>query len=88
MSNIRAKADLTGAIVRRLLQVGIALIVQAAILFIAAGRLDWLAAWAWIGLYLGMIVTLLLILLPKNPELVAERGQVKEDTNAIRATSG
>ena len=74
-----AKSGITGAIVKRLLQVGIITVAQAAMLFISSGRLDWVMAWVYIGISVGIIVINVLIILPKNPELIAERGQIKED---------
>lgn len=73
------KSGLTGAILKRLLQVVFFLLFQAAILFISSGRLDWVMAWAYIGVNVSAIAINVLIILPKNPELIAERGQVKEN---------
>ena len=75
-----AKSGMTGAILKRLLQIGIIIVAQAAMLFISSGRLDWVMAWVYIGISVGIIVINVLIILPKNPELIAERGQIKEDT--------
>lgn len=63
-------------IIRRLVQVFSVLILQGAILFIAAGTLSW--KWAWYVLLLGLILLITnLILLPA--ELVEERGRKKEN---------
>ncbi|TKJ33143.1 isoprenylcysteine carboxyl methyltransferase [bacterium (candidate division B38) B3_B38] len=75
-----AKSGLTGAILKRMLQIGINTVAQAAMLFISSGRLDWVMAWVYIGICVGIIVINVLIILPKNPELIAERGQIKEGT--------
>ncbi|MFB0519276.1 MAG: isoprenylcysteine carboxylmethyltransferase family protein [Acidobacteriota bacterium] len=75
-----AKSGMTGAVIKRLLQVGIITVAQAAMLFISSGRLDWVMAWVYIGISVGIIVINVLIILPKNPELIAERGQIKEGT--------
>jgi len=40
-------SSLTAAIIRRLLQLVVFILIQAAILFGAAGRLSWRAAWAF-----------------------------------------
>ncbi|MFB0518466.1 MAG: isoprenylcysteine carboxylmethyltransferase family protein [Acidobacteriota bacterium] len=71
---------MTGSILKRLLQVGIITVAQAAMLFISSGRLDWVMAWVYIGISVVIIVINVLIILPKNPELIAERGQIKGDT--------
>ncbi len=67
------------AIVRRFAQIGVLIIVQAAILFLAAGRIDWAQAWAYMILYVAVIALNASIMLPRNSDLIAERGQIKED---------
>ncbi len=63
-------------IIRRLIQVFSVLILQGAILFIAAGTLSW--KWAWAVLLLGLFLLIInLILLPA--ELIEERGRKKEN---------
>lgn len=70
---------LTAAIVRRLLQLLIFIVIQAAILFGASGRVNWLMAWVYLGVYVGLIAVNALVLLPRDPELIAERGRVAEN---------
>lgn len=60
-----------------MLQVVIQTLLIAAILFISSGRLDWVWAWAYLGVGVGIVVINALVL---PPELIAERGQIKEDT--------
>jgi len=63
-------------IIRRLIQVFSILILQGAVLFIAAGTLYW--KWAWYVLLLGLCLLIInWILLPA--ELVIERGRKKEN---------
>ena len=76
----KQKTDLAVAVVKRMLQVALTLLLQAAILFISAGRLDWAMAWAYLGVYAGIVAINALVILPKSPELIAERGQTKENT--------
>jgi protein-S-isoprenylcysteine O-methyltransferase Ste14 len=64
-------------IVRRVVQVLIVTGFQAAILFVAAGRPDWLWGWLFIGLYLAGMVINAVLLLRHNPELVAERSRAE-----------
>ncbi len=73
------KPDLTLAIVRRLIQLLVFILIQAAILFLASGRLDWMMAWVYLGVYVGLIAVNAIVLLPRDPELIAERGQIKEN---------
>mgnify|MGYP001198247548 CR=1 FL=1 len=71
------KSDLTSRVRKRMLQVVIQTLLIAAILFIASGRLDWVWAWAYLGVGVGILVINASVL---PPELIAERGQIKEDT--------
>ena len=71
------QAATTRGVIKRFVQVALSLLLLAAVLFIAAGRLDWWMAWAYIGLYVGNVAINALVLLPKNPELIAERGKTK-----------
>ncbi|MBN1135240.1 MAG: isoprenylcysteine carboxylmethyltransferase family protein [Anaerolineae bacterium] len=52
-------------------------LVLAAILFLAAGRLDWVMGWAYMAMYAAVTVIAVLAV-PLDPELVAERTQIKE----------
>ncbi len=79
-AQLAGQSQTAAAVRKRLLQVAAALLVQAAALFIAAGRLRWGGAWAYIGLYLGSVAVTAVTILPKDPELIAERGQLAENT--------
>jgi len=71
--------EMTRLIARRLIQVLAGVLVQAVVLFGAAGRLDWAMGWAYVGVNLGIVAFNMVVLLPTSPELIAERGQVKEN---------
>jgi protein-S-isoprenylcysteine O-methyltransferase Ste14 len=73
------KPEVTGAIRRRMVQVLFTYFFLASILVVSAGTLDWPAAWAYLGVYLGILVLNALVVLPRQPEMVAERGEIKED---------
>ena len=79
LSQRDGKADLTRGILKRAVQLGIQLLLLAAILFISSGRLDWWMAWVLLGIFVVGIVINSFILLRRNPELIAERAEVKED---------
>jgi protein-S-isoprenylcysteine O-methyltransferase Ste14 len=78
----KEKTDLTAAVMKRMLQVVFTMLLQAAILFVSAGRLNWAMAWAYLGVYAGIVAVNAVVILPKNPELIAERGQTKENTKS------
>lgn len=72
--------DTTRTILRYLLLAGFFTLVLAASLFLSSGRLDWVMAWAYLGVFLAGQIVIGLILVPNNPELVAERTQIERDT--------
>lgn len=69
--------DTSRAILRRLVQVVVQMLIVAATLFISSGRLGWVWAWAYLGIAIG-ILTVNMLILP--PELIVERGQIREGT--------
>ncbi len=71
--------DLKRGVVARLAQVIIVFALQGAVLFISAGKLDWSAAWVYLGVYLCVLVANSIVLLPGNKALIAERGKVHSD---------
>jgi protein-S-isoprenylcysteine O-methyltransferase Ste14 len=68
--------DLKDKVLKRMRQVVVQTLVIAVIVFVSAGRLDWVWAWAYLGAGLG-ILALNLAILPR--ELMAERGQPSEN---------
>lgn len=52
----------------------------AAILFGAAGRLDWWQGWVLVGVYVIWTVATALTIIPTNPEMLAERTGPQEGT--------
>ena len=52
------------------------------VLFVAAGRLDWPAAWACVGLHLAFTLGSRLLALRLNPSVLAERARFLEARNA------
>lgn len=73
------KSDITGGILKRFAQIVVVLLLQAAVLFITAGRLNWVMAWVLLGVTFVSVVINGIILLRKDPALIAERAQIKED---------
>ncbi|NPV69205.1 MAG: isoprenylcysteine carboxylmethyltransferase family protein [Firmicutes bacterium] len=67
-------------ILKRFLQIAVIAVMQAAILMAAAGRLAWTWGWAHVALYALTVVVNSLVLLPRHPELIAERAEAKEGT--------
>jgi protein-S-isoprenylcysteine O-methyltransferase Ste14 len=61
------------AVLRRGIQIAVIFLLQAAILFVSAGRLDWLWAWIFLATYVADVLVNILFLRDR-PEQVAERG--------------
>ncbi len=55
-------------------------VVFGAILFASAGRLDWIEGWGYIGLSLFNLLMTAVVLVPKRPDLIAERSEVGAGT--------
>jgi protein-S-isoprenylcysteine O-methyltransferase Ste14 len=83
MSNSKNKAEKTQGTsqARLLLRLLAFVLILAAILFLSAGRLDWVMGWVYMGVYAGVTVAGVL-LVPLDPELVEERTQIKEGVKA------
>lgn len=69
--------------VKRIIQVWGGASLQVAVLFIAAGTLDWPGAWIYAGLYMVMLVIFAVVLYKMNPELINRRGEKKSDTKGF-----
>ena len=63
--------------INRIIQVFVSVLLMGLILFLSAGRLDWPAAWIFLGTYVLVILTLGVWAIRKNPEVVNERGKMQ-----------
>ena len=59
---------------------GAGLAMFAAILFVPAGRLDWAAAWVYLGLFVAFTIANLVYLRRVNPELIDRRTRLHRGT--------
>lgn len=73
-------ADITGGIKQYLAKGLFAKLLMVAILFLSAGRLDWVMGWALVGVYVGWDIVTVLVLIPRSPALIAERARIQEGT--------
>jgi protein-S-isoprenylcysteine O-methyltransferase Ste14 len=60
------------------LRFAIFVLLLPAVLFIAAGRLNWVMGWVYVGLAIASTAASRIIVMFKNPELIAERAQYRE----------
>lgn len=68
--------NLRARVIKRIRQVVIQFLLIAVLLFASAGRLDWL--WAWVYLGTGIVI-LAINASVMSPELIAERGEPREN---------
>lgn len=61
-----------------MVQMIVAIIAFGTILFLAAGRLDWLAGWAYLGMNILTQLLSAIVLIPRHAEMLAERSHVRE----------
>ncbi|HCU34982.1 MAG TPA: isoprenylcysteine carboxyl methyltransferase [Armatimonadetes bacterium] len=52
----------------------------AAVLFVSAGTVRWPMAWAYVLIGVATVLAMLLIVMPKHPDLIAERSRMHPDT--------
>jgi len=72
----RNKPGKTWGIVKRLLLACVSTLVQAAVLFVSADRLDWALGWTFVGVYgIGALIIAAFM----EPELITERARIKTD---------
>lgn len=63
--------------VMRIIQVVGSLLLQAVLLFVSAGKIAWLGAWLYVGLYCAMLTASGIVLFRTNPELINVRGEIR-----------
>jgi len=72
----RNKSGTPWGIVKRLLLACVSTLVQAAVLFVSADRLDWALGWTFVGVYgIGALIIAAFM----APELISERARIKTD---------
>jgi len=84
----QSQPELTAGILKRAGTVAVFLIIIAAILFLSAGRLDWLWAWVYLGISLVSVIINGAIMLRASPETIAERGQPQETKDWDKLVGG
>jgi protein-S-isoprenylcysteine O-methyltransferase Ste14 len=70
-----SQRELTRGILKRVVQLGIQLLLLAAILFLSSGHLDWWFAWVYLAIFVLAVGANSFVLLRINPELIAERAR-------------
>ena len=65
-------------VLKRIYQLLLIVLVQAAILFLCAGSLTWAAGWWSVGLYLALLLAASFKMIPNHPEVIAARSRGAE----------
>jgi protein-S-isoprenylcysteine O-methyltransferase Ste14 len=62
-------------ILRRIFQLLFLVVIQAVLLFLSAGQLNWAAGWLYIGLYVICLLVAAVIMLPQRKDVIEERSK-------------
>jgi protein-S-isoprenylcysteine O-methyltransferase Ste14 len=77
---LERKSETRRGVVRWLIREVFGVLFVAMTLFIPAGRLNWVMGWALVGIYAAWVTANALILIPRCPELLAERATRRKGT--------
>ena len=66
----------------RLIQIFVSVLLMGLVLFLSAGRLDWPAAWVFLGSYVLVILTVGVWVTSKHPDVVNERGKIAHNAKS------
>lgn len=76
MQTNAGKSSLNRSGVSRLIQVFGSVVIMGIMLFLAAGRLDWTAAWVYLALNMLIVGTVGMYVARRNPDVINERGRI------------
>ncbi len=80
--------NIAAGILKRFGTITIFFIVIAFLLFLAAGRLNWVWAWVYLGISLFTVIINGTIMLRTSPETIAERGEIRITKKWDKVVSG
>ena len=69
----KKKSNATHGVIRWLIRETIGVLGQAAVLFLSVGRWNWAMGWAFVTLTALWVSATALVVIPRNPDLLAER---------------
>jgi protein-S-isoprenylcysteine O-methyltransferase Ste14 len=88
MSPSEDRPSLATGIALRIGAIAFFLILEAVILFVAAGRLDWTWAWIYLAICVGTVLVNGTLMFRASPETIAERGRPGETQTWDKVVSG
>lgn len=68
--------------VNRIVQVLVSIIIMGLVLFLTAGRIDWPAAWIFLGSYALIVLTMGVWVARKHPDVINERGKIARNAKS------
>ena len=74
---VRSPASIQRGVARRGVQVLMLVLFQAMVLFLAAGRLEWVWGWVYLGIYLVLAPINAIFLLRYSSETIADRAEAR-----------
>jgi hypothetical protein len=80
ISKAISRTETRQGIIRWTGQMTIGLIFYGAILFLAAGRINWMAGWAYLGINAITQILTTSVLIPRQPGMLVERSQIRQGT--------
>jgi protein-S-isoprenylcysteine O-methyltransferase Ste14 len=80
--------EVRSGITKRMMQIGLLMVFEGALLFVSAGRLDWVWAWVFLGLYLVGILVNSVFMFRHSPETIARRASGEGMKGWDKAVSG
>jgi protein-S-isoprenylcysteine O-methyltransferase Ste14 len=82
MGRAEMTPEVSAAVRHWLIKGYVGVLFTAAMLFIPAWRLDWVMGWVYVALWLLWHSALAVVLIPTNPELLAERARAQRGTKS------
>ncbi|MBL8918000.1 MAG: isoprenylcysteine carboxylmethyltransferase family protein [Myxococcaceae bacterium] len=83
LPSTKVSREVVRGVVVRFVQLGVQLVIITVILFATAGSLRWVNGWLYLGVALAALVLMGAWVLPRNPEVVAERAKLHKDTKGF-----
>ena len=72
---------ISATIVKAIIRFLVLMVMMLAVLFLAAGRLNWWEAWAYVGQALFVLIFSRLVMILKNPDTALERAEAAQKEN-------
>jgi protein-S-isoprenylcysteine O-methyltransferase Ste14 len=82
VENNSPETETNRQVARWLVRESMGVVMMAIILFVSAGHLNWMMGWAMVAITALWIAATAIVVIPRNPELLAERVRPKKGTKS------